>query len=613
MRNVLAPARCARPAVLLLGLALAAHAIQFAPAGNLSAQWTFDTVSGTSTPDLSGNNNTATLVNGATTAPGLAQSGVQLNGTSQYLTAAHAASLDVGLGDFSVSAWVRPTGTTPMRVLNKWDGTKGWLVDINATTGGAAQPGFLRARMTDGTTNVDYSFSGPIAAGVWQHIALTVDRAADQLKLFVNGTQIGTTQSITALAGSLSNTALVGIGTIPSSAGSYFNGVVDEVILYKRVLNATELGDLSTTPPPAPGTLTRTNGINRVTLNWLASAGAASYQVLRSGTSGGPYPDPYVPVATGLTALTYTDTTAGFPNTYYYVVIAVDGATPSAYSNQVVGTPLPPEVTASPASGLQTNENGATTTFNVTFNQPAPAGGSLVTVSSNDTTEGSVSTSFAGALTTATGFQLTVPAGSSPTIPVTVTGQPDNFIDGNIAYTIGVTASGFVSLTIPPVQCTNNDTDTPGVTFSKTIGLQTTEAGGVDTLTVTLNTQPFGVITMSLASSNPAEGTVSPSSITFTSSNWNTPQQVTLTGVDDPAIDFAVGYTIVTGALVTNVAGDAAYSGFQPVDLLAVNQDDEVIPEPTHAWGNGGGCGLTGLDAVLLLALAGFWRRRRAR
>jgi hypothetical protein len=323
--------------------------------------------------------------------------------------------------------------------------------------------------------------------------------------------------------------------------------------------------------------------------------------------------DPYIPIATGLTGLTYTDTTASYPNTYYYVVVAVAGATPSAYSNQVVGTPLPPEVTATPNTGLQTNENYATTTFNVTFNQPAPAGGSLVTVTSNDTTEGLVTTTFPGAVGGGTSFQVSVPAGSSPTIPVIVTGQPDNQIDGNVAYTISVTVTGFAGLTIPPVQVTNNDLSTPGVTFSRTSGLITTESGGTDTLTVSLNTQPYGVITMSLTSSDPAEGSVSPTTITFTPTNWSTQQPITLTGVDDPTIDFTQGYTVVTGNLVTTVAGDAPYSGLKPFNLQVTNLDNEVVPEPTHAWGgSSGGCGLTGLEAALALALAALRRRRRA-
>ena len=72
-----------------------------------------------------------------------------------------------------------------------------------------------------------------------------------------------------------------------------------------------------------------------------------------------------------------------------------------------------------------------------------------------------------------------------------------------------------------------------GVTVTPTSGLTTTEAGGTATFTVVLTSQPTASVTMGLSSSNTAEGTVSPSSLTFTSANWNTAQTVTVTGVDD--------------------------------------------------------------------------------
>jgi len=53
-------------------------------------------------------------------------------------------------------------------------------------------------------------------------------------------------------------------------------------------------------------------------------------------------------------------------------------------------------------------------------------------------------------------------------------------------------------------------------------------------------------VTVGLSSSDASEGTVSPASLTFTAANWNTPQTVTVTGVDDPQVDGSVAYTIIT-------------------------------------------------------------------
>ncbi len=52
-----------------------------------------------------------------------------------------------------------------------------------------------------------------------------------------------------------------------------------------------------------------------------------------------------------------------------------------------------------------------------------------------------------------------------------------------------------------------------------------------------LNTQPTVDVTIALSSSDTTEGTVGPASLTFTNANWDTPQTVTVTGVDDAAVD----------------------------------------------------------------------------
>ena len=72
----------------------------------------------------------------------------------------------------------------------------------------------------------------------------------------------------------------------------------------------------------------------------------------------------------------------------------------------------------------------------------------------------------------------------------------------------------------------------------------TTEAGGTATFTVVLNTKPSADVTIALSSSNTAEGTVSPVSLIFTTLNWDTAQTVTVTGVNDQAVDGPITYTI---------------------------------------------------------------------
>jgi hypothetical protein len=88
-------------------------------------------------------------------------------------------------------------------------------------------------------------------------------------------------------------------------------------------------------PPQAPSNLTALPGNAVVSLSWSASAGAASYNVLRSTVSGGSY----AVIASVVTTASYNDTSVSNGTTYYYAVQAVDAGGPSGNSNEVLATP----------------------------------------------------------------------------------------------------------------------------------------------------------------------------------------------------------------------------------------------------------------------------------
>jgi len=87
-----------------------------------------------------------------------------------------------------------------------------------------------------------------------------------------------------------------------------------------------------------------------------------------------------------------------------------------------------------------------------------------------------------------------------------------------------------------------------------------------------LNSQPTANVAIGLTSSNPAEGTVSPSSVTFTPVNWSAPQTVTVTGVDDAIADGNQVYSIVTAPAMS---ADASYNGMNPPDVSVTNTDND--------------------------------------
>ena len=87
------------------------------------------------------------------------------------------------------------------------------------------------------------------------------------------------------------------------------------------------------------------------------------------------------------------------------------------------------------------------------------------------------------------------------------------------------------------------------------------------------NTRPTANVTILISSSNTAEGTVSVSSITFTPANWNVPQTITITGVDDDVDDDNVTYTIITGVATST---DTKYNGLNPSDVSVTNTDNDT-------------------------------------
>ncbi|MCU0691049.1 MAG: hypothetical protein MUF54_06585, partial [Polyangiaceae bacterium] len=232
-------------------------------------------------------------------------------------------------------------------------------------------------------------------------------------------------------------------------------------------------------------------------------------------------------------------------------------------------------ITVTPTSGLKTTESGGTDQFTVVLNAE-PTADVTIPLSSDDTTEGTVSV---GQLV------FTTANWKSPQT-VTVTGVDDAEDDGDQPYTI-VTGPALSSDTsydgidADDVDVSNIDNDIAGVTVAPTTGLTTTEAGGTATFTIVLNAAPTADVTIGLSSSDETEGTMSPASVMFTVQNWNAPQTVTVTGVDDPVRDGDQPYTIVTAPAVST---DSGYSGVNVDDVELTNTDDEtagVTVEPT--------------------------------
>jgi len=224
-------------------------------------------------------------------------------------------------------------------------------------------------------------------------------------------------------------------------------------------------------------------------------------------------------------------------------------------------------VTVTPTSGLTTTESAGQATFTIVLNSQPTA----------DVTIGLTSSHAAEATVTQSNVTFTAANWSSEQT-ITITGMDDAVADGNQPYTI-ITAPATSSdpsyggMDAADVAVTNLDNDIAGFTLDPTGGLFVSEFGDFDTFTIVLNTQPLADVTIGLASSSPAEGTVSPASVTFTNASWNVPQTVTVTGVNDALADGSQLFFIVTGAAAST---DPAYSGLNPPDIDVTNFDNDT-------------------------------------
>jgi len=111
--------------------------------------------------------------------------------------------------------------------------------------------------------------------------------------------------------------------------------------------------------------------------------------------------------------------------------------------------------------------------------------------------------------------------------------------------------------------------DTASVSVTP-LTVSATEGGADGSYDVVLTTQPTADVNIALASGG--EATPTPTALTFTTGNWDTPQTVTVTAVDD-AVAEGPHNEIITH---TGTSGDAAYNGIAIADVSVDITDNDT-------------------------------------
>ena len=218
---------------------------------------------------------------------------------------------------------------------------------------------------------------------------------------------------------------------------------------------------------------------------------------------------------------------------------------------------------------LETSEAGGAATVQVRL-AAAPTAPVTVTPSSSDTSEGVVSDTL-----------TFTPSNWDADQSVTVTGVDDAEYDGDQTYQIifSVTSSDseYNDIPVTALSVINGDNDGASVRVTGAENLETSEAGGTATFQVRLATRPTHEVIVTLLSDDTSEGVVSPDSLTFTPNNWDTDQNITVTGVDDAEEDGYQTYLIIFS--VTSSDADYAILTDFMAPLSVINRDDnEEVP-----------------------------------
>ncbi|WP_068262102.1 sulfatase-like hydrolase/transferase [Rubripirellula obstinata] len=210
---------------------------------DLIARWTFDN----DASDSSGNGLNGSLLGGAAAGvsdPNRSTGVLALDGIDDYVAVPHSSLLDLG-GQFTITSWFKseqPGASGAQHLLRKI-GSAGSPNEVYYTR---IQPGGspLRFNVTNNNDNgsnadIPLTGAGQLDASTWYFLAATFDGTANQQRLFLDdvtqpAASISTTNSAPA-----ASTGELRIGR--GNPGGYFDGSIDDVRLYGRVLSISEL------------------------------------------------------------------------------------------------------------------------------------------------------------------------------------------------------------------------------------------------------------------------------------------------------------------------------------------------------------------------------------
>lgn len=205
----------------------------------LVGYWSFNDGSGTIATDFSGKGNPGTLSGTAlpSWSSGKRGGGLSFDGSTAYVQVSHNANMNFGTGNFSIAAWVNRSDSGTRILFGKRAYPPGWVVYLTGNS--------LAMQYNDATPRVFTLGTYPDIKN-WHHIAVVINKSANQAIYYLDGVA-NAPVDISATTGSTDTSTWLGIGRDSSDPNYNFYGMLDEVRLYNRALNSTEVAKLAQT------------------------------------------------------------------------------------------------------------------------------------------------------------------------------------------------------------------------------------------------------------------------------------------------------------------------------------------------------------------------------
>jgi hypothetical protein len=212
--------------VLVLGLVLTSMAHAADP--DLVTHWKLDDGSGTTAFDSSGNGHDGTLVGDPKWVPGKVGGALEFDGNGDYVELENNTDFDIPV-NITVTCWIKvgQFDKTWQAIVTNGDGS--WRVHRSSSTNNIAWG-------TSGLSPTDLTGTTDVSTGEWFHIAAVYN--GTQKLLYIDGNLDASSDS----TGNINNSTYgVNIGENDQATGRHFDGLIDDVRIYRRALNDTEI------------------------------------------------------------------------------------------------------------------------------------------------------------------------------------------------------------------------------------------------------------------------------------------------------------------------------------------------------------------------------------